>query len=120
MYIPAIPFKEEDGKVKLTGPVFLSCGCGQITARWATLAQQLSPIPQGKPKSSKIIWKWVQQELPTEPHLKQHQFGLVVAETEKGFELVDVMAGATPNVIEKINNLIKRNKEWTAKQSSNN
>lgn len=120
MYIPTIPFKEENDKIKLTGPVFLSCGCGQVTARWATLQQQIATnIPQGKPKSSKMIWKWIQQELPEERQFKQRQYGVLVAETDKGFELVDVMAGATPKVLEKINDLIKRNKEWTARQSSN-
>lgn len=115
-----LPFKEENGKVVLTGPVVLHCGCGGVLARWATLQQQLPRLPQGKPKSSKIIWQWVQQEMPKEPLLKGHQYGVVVAETEKGFELVDIMAGATPHVVEKITNLLKRNKEWTSKQSLSN
>lgn len=115
MIIPALPFDEKDGKIRLKAPVFLSCGCGNVTARWATVAQNLSrSIAQGKPKSSKIIHNWLTQEdlWNKWPVLKQHTFGIVVAETDDGFEMVDVMNGATPKVAEKIGGLLRRSDEY--------
>lgn len=113
MNIPIIPFKREGDKVLLTGPVFLSCGCGNVIARWASLQQNLATrFPQGKPKSSKIISDWLEQEGLKEkwPELKQHTYGLVVAETPDGFEAVNIMGGATSEVLKKIARLIERNK----------
>lgn len=113
--VQPLPFIEEEGRVKLAGPVFLSCGCGNVTARWASVAQNLSTrIPQGKPKSSKIIHKWLTQEdlWNKWPELKQHTFGVVVAETETGWEHVNVMDGATMKVAEKVGQLIKENNEY--------
>lgn len=111
MIIPQLPFKEENGKVILTGPVLLTCGCGTVTARWATLQQQLATkIPQGKPKSSKIIYNWIQQEGLKWPELKQHTYGLLIAETVNGLEYVNIMAGATVTVLQKIGQLLERNK----------
>lgn len=110
-----LPFKEKNGEVKLLGPVFLSCGCGNVTARWASVAQNITTqIPQGKPKASRIIHNWLTQEGLWEkyPVLKQHTFGVVVAETENGIELVDIMNGATPKVAEKIGELIRRHNEY--------
>lgn len=126
MMIPQLPFKQEkteDGeKVILTGPVFLSCGCGNVIARWATVQQNLvTKIPQGKPKSSRIINDWlIQNELKKKwDILNAHQYGVVVAETENGLEMVNVMDGATMKVADKVAQLIKRNKEWMASQSNN-
>ena len=110
-----LPFEEKDGKVKLTGPCFLSCGCGNVTARWATISQNLVfRLPQGKPKASRIIHDWIEQQKLTEkyPVLKQHTFGVVVAETENGIETVDIMNGATPKVAEKIGQLIRSHNEY--------
>ena len=110
-----LPFKEEDGKSCLTGVCFLSCGCGNVNARWATIAQNLATrIPQGKPKSSRIINNWLEQnELKKRwPVLKNHQYGIVVAETDQGFEMVDIMSGATSKVIENIASLIRRHNEY--------
>lgn len=109
-----LPFEEKDGKVNLTGPCFLSCGCGNVTARWATISQNISfRLPQGKPKASRIIHDWIeQQNLANKyPVLKQHTFGVVVAETDDGVEAVDIMNGATPKVAEKIGLLIRRSNE---------
>ena len=111
MNIPVIPFIEEEGRIKLTGPVFLSCGCGNQIARWATLQQSLATrIPQAKPNASKIVAKWIEQEnLKTKiPQLAKHNFGVVVGETENGFEYVDIQEGATNKVLEKIGDLIRR------------
>ena len=111
MMIPQLPFIKENDKVRLTGPVFLSCGCGNVTARWATVQQNLlTKLPQGKPKSSKIVNEWlIQEDLKNKwPVLKQHTYGIVVAETENGFEMVNVMAGATNKVAEQIADLVKR------------
>lgn len=111
MIIPQLPFKREGDKVVLTAPVFLSCGCGVTTARWATVQQNLSTrIAQGKPKSSKIISDWIRQEgLDAKwPVLKLHTFGIVVAVTDKGPEMVNVMSGAPTKVAEDISALIKR------------
>lgn len=110
MVRPPLPF-ESGEKIKLTGPVFLSCGCGNVTARWASVQQNLSTkIPQGKPKSSKIISDWLTQEGLRDkwPELKQHTYGLVVVETENGFEKVNVMGGAVMKVAEQIGQLLKR------------
>lgn len=113
MNIPTLPFVEEGDKVKLTGPVFLSCGCGNVTARWATIQQNLSHrIPQGKPKASKIIHNWISQQNLDWPELKKHTFGLVVGETSKGLEYVNIMGGATNKVAEKVGDLIRRSNEW--------
>lgn len=108
-----LPFKREEDKVRLTGPVFLSCGCGQVVARWATVSQNLATkLPQGKPKASKIITEWLQQENLKEkwPVLSQKQYGVVVGETDKGFEMVNIMDGVAMKVAEKVADLIKRSK----------
>lgn len=121
MNIPQIPFKQDD-KITLTGPVFMSCGCGNVTARWATVQQNLvTRLPQVKPKASRIASDWLTQEGLREkyPILKAHQFGVVVAETDKGFEIINVMDGATMKVAQQIADLIKRSKEWTESQSNN-
>lgn len=122
MIIPMIPFTKEGNKIFLSGPVFLSCSCGGVVARWATVQQSLPHIPHCKPKASRIVYDWLTQEKMWEKHpiLKQHQFGVVVAETEKGFELVSIMEGTTFKTAEKINQLIERHKEWMSKQSSTN
>lgn len=114
MNIPTIPFIEEDGVVKLTSPVLLQCGCGQVVARWATISQNLSTrIPQAKPNASRIVAKWIEQNKLTEkfPILKKHQYGIVVAETDKGIEGVDIMPGTTMSTAEKIGDLIRRSNE---------
>lgn len=112
--VPALPFERAlSGRIVLTGPVLLSCGCGSVTARWATLQQQLvTKIPQGKPKASKIINDWIIQERLKEqwPELKQHTYGIVVARTDKGLERVNVMGGATNSVLQQIGQLIERSK----------
>lgn len=123
MHAQPLPFEEREDRVILTGPCLLSCGCGNVIAKWASVQQNLSTkIPQGKPKSSKIIAKWLVQEgMSTKcPILKQHAYGVVVAETEKGFECVDIMTGAAPKIAEQIGRLLNRSKEWKRKQSSNN
>lgn len=109
-----LPFERKEDKILLTGPCFLSCGCGNVTARWATVAQGISTnIPQGKPKASRIIHDWMAQEgLWSNPIFKQHTFGAVVAETENGIELVNIMDGATPKVTEKIGQLLRRHNEY--------
>lgn len=111
MNIPQLPFEKEGDRIILTGPCFLSCGCGVTTARWATLQQQLATkLPQGKPKSSKIINEWITQEDLRKkwPELKCHTYGLVVANTDKGLERVNIMGGATANVLQQIGDLIRR------------
>ena len=115
MNIPQLPFTQDDKGIHLTGPVMLSCGCGNVIARWASVAQNLSTrLPQGKPKSSKIIHNWLVQEKLSDKwsELKQHSFGLVVAQTERGWEKVNIMDGATMKVAEKIGQLIKENNEY--------
>ena len=114
MYIPQLPFRREaDNTVTLTGPVLLTCGCGNVTARWANIQQGLATrLPQGKPKSSKIISDWIKQNNLEEkwPILKQHTFGIVVGETDNGFEMVNVMVGAPTKTAEDIGKLISRSK----------
>lgn len=119
----SIPFAEKDGKITLEGCCLLSCGCGNVTARWATLQQNIATrLPQAKPKASKMVAQWLADNKMYEkyPVFKQHQYGMVVGETEDGIEAVNIMGGATSIVATKIGDLIKRNKEWTVKQSSNN
>lgn len=119
MMFQPIPFEKKEDKVVLSGPVFLSCGCGGVTARWATLAQYLKTrVPQGKPKASKIIAEWMTQEGMREkyPQFTKHQYGMLVAETENGFEAVDVMAGATMKAVEEVGQLIRRHNEWKQSQ----
>ena len=120
MNIPQLPFtRDSENKVTLNGCCLLSCGCGNVIARWANIRQNLvTKIPQGKPKSSRIIYDWIEQNKLLEkwPILKQHQYGIVVGETENGFEMINIMSGATPKVAEQIGSLIRRNKEWTANQ----
>ena len=113
MIITQLPFEKDGDKIKLTGPVFLSCGCGNVTARWATVQQNLiTKIPQGKPKSSRMINDWLTQEGLKEkwPVLKQHTYGIVVVETTAGLEMVNVMTGTTNKTAEQIADLIKRRK----------
>lgn len=116
MNIPALPFTEENGIVKLTGPVFLQCGCGAVVARWATISQNLATrIPQAKPKASRIANKWIEQTGLAEkfPVLKKHQYGIVVAETENGVEGVDITPGTTMSTAEKIGDLIRRSNDYS-------
>lgn len=110
MIIPKLPFVREGDKIRLTGPVFLSCGCGNVTARWASIQQNLATrLPQGKPHSAKIIDEWLKQEgLYEWPVFKLHTYGLVVGETDKGFEYVNIMAGAPSKAATDIGELIKR------------
>lgn len=111
MIIPQLPFVKEGERVKITGPCLLTCGCGSVTARWATLQQQLATrLPQGKPKASKIINDWIIQENLKDkwPELKQHTYGIVVAQTDKGLEKINIMGGATANVLQQIGDLIRR------------
>lgn len=101
--------------VVLKGPVFLQCGCGPVIAKWASVKQFLSTrIPEAKPKSNRVAAEFVEQEKLEEkiPALKLHQFGVVVARTEKGIEFVDVTPSAAPNTAMKISVLLKRNKEY--------
>lgn len=115
-----LPFKREGDKVVLTGPVFLSCGCGNVTARWATVSQNLATrIPQGKPKASKIITEWIQQENLKEqyPVLTQKQYGVVVVKVGGELEVVNIMDGVSMKVAERVANLIKRSKD---EQSNDN
>ena len=110
IFNPTIPIK--DGK--LTGPIFLSCGCGTQTARWATIQQNLvTRIPSAKPKASKVVKEWVESNKLGEkfPILNKHQYGLVVEESANGFEGVDIMSGATTQVVRKIADLVRRSNE---------
>lgn len=94
---------------------FVVHNCGGVTARFATLQQNLAArIPQAKPKSNKMVNDWLIQERLKEkfPILTKHQYGLVVAETEKGFEGVNIMGGATMNVVNQIADLIRRSNEY--------
>lgn len=120
MNIPQLPFvKKEDGVVCLNGCCLLSCGCGNVVARWAGIQQNLSTrLPQGRPKSSRIIFDWIQQKKLDEeyPVLKMKQYGVVVGETANGIEVVDIMKGAPVKVAEEVGSLIRRNKEWTTNQ----
>jgi len=115
MNIPQLPFIQDKDKIRLNGPVFLSCGCGNVIARWASVAQNLSTrIPQGKPKASRIIHDWLTQEglWDSYPIFKQHTFGVVVAETEEGIECVNIMDGASTKAAEKVGQLIRRHNEY--------
>lgn len=112
---PQLPFHKEGEKIRLVGPVLLSCGCGGVIARFATLQQNLAArIPQAKPKSNRMVNDWLTQEGLKEkfPILTKHQYGLVVAETENGFEGVNIMGGATMNVVNQIADLIRRSNEY--------
>lgn len=76
-------------------------------------------LPQGKPKSSKIITEWINQEGLRDkwPELKQHTFGLVVAETPDGFKKVNIMNGATNGVLQQIAQLLEENAKLTKEQN---
>lgn len=114
MFTQQLPFERKDDKVILTGPVFLSCGCGNVIARWASISQNLvTKIPQAKPKSSKIVHDWIEQEGLSKkwPVLKLHSYGIVVVETNKGLEMLNVMSGATQKVASDIGALLARRKD---------
>ncbi len=115
MNIPQIPFIQNGDKIELTSPVFLSCGCGGVTARWATIQQNLvTKIPQAKPKASRIVSDWIRQnDLKNKwPLLTKHQYGIVAGETADGFKMVDIMSGATSIVINQIAQLVKEDNEY--------
>lgn len=119
IYSRDVFFKVGD-KVKLRGPVFLSCGCGSITAKWASVQQNLSTkIQQVRLKANKLAYQFVEQEKLKDriPDLKLHQFGVVIAWTNEGIDFVNISTGASPNVASKISNLLNRNKEY---ESSHN
>lgn len=120
MFSQQLPLEKRGDKIFLTGPIFLSCGCGNVTARWASVQQNLATkIPQAKPKASIITKEWLIQEKLKEKYeiLNKHQYGVVVAETENGFDLVDIMLGAAPKMAEQVGQLLRRHKEWKQKQS---
>lgn len=122
MMMEPLPFKEENGKSVLTGVCFLSCGCGNVIARWASVQQSLiNRLPQGKPKTSHIINNWLDQNGLKEkwPMLKLHQYGIVVGETAKGFEMVNIMEGTTQSVVDKVAKLIQEDRTWRAQSSTN-
>lgn len=113
-------FFKVGNKVELRGPVFLSCGCGSVTAKWASVQQNLTTrIQQVRLKSNKLAYEFVEQEKLKEkiPELKLHQFGVVIAWTNDGIDFVNISTGASPNVATKISNLLNRNKEY---ESSHN
>lgn len=115
MNIPRIPFEKDGDKIILTGVVFLSCGCGNVVARWATVQQGLvHRIPQVKPKSTRLAADWLTQEGMREkyPIFKLHQFGAVVGETENGFEAINIMDGVSTKVTANIADLIRRHNEY--------
>ena len=119
IYSQQVFFKVGD-KVELRGPVFLSCGCGNITAKWASVQQNLSTkIQQVRLKANKLAYQFVEQEKLKDkiPELKLHQFGVVIAWTNEGIDFVNISTGASPNVAAKISNLLNRNKEY---ESSHN
>lgn len=88
---------------------FIVHNCGNVNARWATIKQNLATtIPQGKPKSSKIIKEWLEQEEIEWDILDKHSYGIVVAHTDKGYEYVNIMPNSTTKTVEAIADLIKR------------
>ena len=105
----------------LTGPVFLSCGCGQVNARWATISQNMkNKLPHGKPRSSKIIHDWLEQEglFDKWPILKKHTYGIVVAHTDKGYEYTDIMTQTTTKTVSNIADLIERSTHVPGREPS--
>lgn len=119
IYSRDVFFKVGD-KVELRAPVFLSCGCGNITAKWASVQQNLSTkIQQVRLKANKLAYQFVEQEKLKDriPELKLHQFGIVIAWTNEGIDFVNISTGASPNVATKISVLLNRNKEY---ESSHN
>lgn len=108
-----LPFKEIDGKTELVGPVFLSCGCGAVMARWGSIQPLLATrLPQAKPKSSRMINDWLTDSGLREkyPLFKQHQFGAVVVPLEE-LEVVDITPGTTQGTANRIGELIRRYNE---------
>lgn len=94
-----------DGEpVKLTETVLLSCGCGSVISRWATLRGFLPAIPEVRPKSFKVAVKWLEEnDMYTKcPLLKLRTYGVVV--TPEG-KWVDITGGATMKVVEEIKRL---------------
>lgn len=94
-------------KVELTEPVLLSCGCGSIIARWATLRQLLPKIPEVKPKTSKLVVKWLEEnDMYTKcPLLKTRTYGVVVSPDGRW---VDINSGATMKTVEEIMRLVSK------------
>lgn len=110
------PFVRWEGKLRLKDVAFFSCGCGNVTARWASIASNFATdIPHIKPKSSRPITEWIREnKLDIKyPEFKLHQYGMVVAETANGIEAVNIMGGSTNGVIEKVSDLIRRHNEYT-------
>ena len=85
MNIPQLPFtRDSENKVTLTGCCLLSCGCGNVIARWANIRQNLvTKIPQGKPKSSRIIYDWIELGV-----LMQQNFGSIIGQYGKKAEII--------------------------------
>lgn len=98
-------FTNKDGVVVLTEPVLLTCGCGSVVARWATLRQFLPHIPEVKPKTSKLVVKWIEENDMYNkcPLLKLRTYGVVVSPDGKW---IDTMSGATMKVVEEVKRLL--------------
>lgn len=111
------PFVKEGEHLKLNGVALFSCGCGGVTARWATIAQNfITNIPRIKPKSSRPITEWMRENglFDKYPEFKGHTYGMVVAETDKGIEAVNIMGGTTKGVVTKVADLIRRHDAFTS------
>lgn len=99
---------------------FIVHNCGNVTARWASISQNLATrLPQAKPKSSRMISDWLTESGLREqfPALKQHQYGLCVAPVEGGYDGIDIMVGTTTGVAQRIAELIERSKQCQNKIS---
>lgn len=99
------PFLLEGEKTILSRPVFLYCGCAQATARWATVQPQLKKrYQQIRPANLQLAKNWLTDNglYDKYPMLKQHIFGAVVA---PDMTVVDIMSGATPDIIDRIDSI---------------
>lgn len=107
-------FEERDGKIEMLAPTFVSCGCGSVRARLATVLQYVKmsarQLNQVNLPGSTIAKRYIEQEgLYDEiPLLKKHTFGVLIDNklTNGKHKWVDINAGASTAVAAKFREIL--------------
>lgn len=115
MYMFTTPgFEERDGHIEMKAPTFVSCGCGSVRARLATVLQYVNisarQLNQVNLPASAVAKRYIEQEnLNKEiPLLKNHVYGVLIDNklTDGKHRWVDVNAGATTEVAKKFKEIL--------------
>lgn len=106
--------RNEDNSITLNTPIFITCGCGTITARLSSVLQFINmssrSLNQVKIRQHKICKEWLEQEglYDKIPLLKQHTFGILISNKKVNgeYKWVDIQSGTTTNVAERFKDIL--------------